>query len=146
MAKIIFILGLCASGKTYQAKIITEQAHAYLLDEGFNPDQGDLFHQNYCKILQKLQSGINCVVVEIGLCNPKVRNTLLNKLQRDAPNTEVGWICIENDLEQANKNVAIRAQNGGKADVAGHIDINRTVSPVYTYPSGATVIPVYRPT
>jgi hypothetical protein len=58
-----------------------------------------------------------------------------------APDTQIEWLCFENDLESANWNVTHRTNKG---DAANHHGINAKQYPRYTYPDGARRIPITR--
>ena len=57
MAKVTFILGLCASGKTYQAKKLAKIETALLIDEGLNPYVNPPFGKLYKKLIDSLKKG-----------------------------------------------------------------------------------------
>lgn len=144
MAKISFILGLCASGKSYLANKMGESSNVLIIDEGFNPDVDPPFYENYKKVLDSLKKGVNCVVIEIALCIRSYQIVIVNKLKNDIKDIEIEWICIENDLEQANKNITYRLSKGEKGS-QGHVRINEEISPMYTYPQNAKILPMFRP-
>jgi len=139
MAKAIFILGLCGSGKTNLANEIKKQNQAVIYDEGLLSDK---FESIYKSILENLRHDVDCVIVEINLCTKEAREFLLLKLNQDLPNTEKIWKCFENNIEKANKNVIKRAKKGEKTDIEGHKRINEEISPTYSYPKDAEILSI----
>ena len=144
MAKVTFILGLCASGKTYQAKKLAKIETALLIDEGLNPYVNPPFGKLYKKLIDSLKKGRNVVAIEIALCDVSIRSKLVSFIETDASDAEIKWVCIENDLNQANKNIEYRISKGEKGS-PGHYDINERVSRIYTYPDGAEIIQTFNP-
>jgi hypothetical protein len=108
MPTVTFILGLCGAGKSWLAHRIIAKA---MFDEGF-------------------------LLVEIAFCQAEARQAILQELDA-IPNLHVRWLCIENDLERANKNSRERTHPG---DPDIQVQINRGLSPNYTYPEGAIVL------
>ena len=144
MAKVTFILGLCASGKTYQAKKLAKIETALLIDEGLNPYVNPPFDKLYKKLIDSLKKGGGVVAIEIALCDVSIRSKLVSLIETDASDAEIKWVCIENDLNQANKNIEYRISKGEKGS-PGHYDINERVSRIYTYPNGAEIIQTFNP-
>lgn len=128
MPTVTFILGLCGAGKTWVAQRIIAGA---MFDEGFllEPDQRR-------RLTQVLQAGHDAVVVEIGFCKADAREAILRELSA-IPNLHVRWLCIENNLEKANKNCRERTHPG---DPDIQVQINAALSPAYTYPAGAIIL------
>lgn len=137
MAKAIFVLGLCGSGKTHLAEDIKQRNPAiFLKDEGFNID----FEENYQTLVKNLREGKDCIVIEIEFCcREDLRELIEQKLRRDLPEVKIVWKCFENDIEKANKNVLNRKN---KADAEGHTEINSRVSKCYTYPKNSEILPI----
>ncbi len=131
MATVTFIVGLCGAGKTWLA----ERMPGTKFDEGFLKDV-----DQHAALINALRSGEGCVVVEIAYCLEEDRRSIVRELAREVPTAEIEWLCIENDLDKANKNCRERTNKG---DPDGHVRINRWVSPRYTYPVGATVLPMW---
>ena len=93
------------------------------------------------EVIKWLQAGNDCIIEEISYCVPEFRNALLQAMREAVPDLAIEWVCLENDLELANFNVLHR----DKGDVERHLIINtRNVSPRYTYPDGATPVPIHR--
>lgn len=125
MAKITFILGLCASGKTHFLKeLLKEAPNSLYLDEGFIGENGVNFNKNYSILKKSLQEGKDYIIVEIGFCEEKARELILDRLNNDFSQIEIVWKCFENVPEKANKNVEHRAKKGENKDIVGHININ----------------------
>ncbi len=129
MATVTFILGLCGAGKTWLSDRIVSGAK---FDEGFLNDP-----TQHAALIEALRSGRDCVVVEIAYCQEAARQQIVQELASAVPNVSITWFCIENDLFRANKNCRERTNKG---DADGHVEINRRVSSVYTYPEGGVIL------
>lgn len=149
MSKMTLVIGLCGSGKTYQIKKIVEETGAKIFgvgedwDEGFSPVDRTNFESLYSKAVKHLLSGNDCVASDISLCVGDIRQFVISRLSADVPSVEIAWVCMKNDRTMADKNVEWRAKRGQKTDVNGHLAINKFYSEVYTYPEGATIIPIF---
>jgi len=134
MAKATIILGLCGSGKTYLSEKISKETGAKIFE-------GIEHHKTLPCIIQYLKNGHDCVLEEMAYSTKDGREYLVNALTSQVEGVVIEWICFENDLESANWNVQKRTN---KRDIKGHISINMRLSKVYTYPDGATIIPISR--
>ncbi len=79
------------------------------------------------------------MAVEIHYCWPECRNQIIRELRAAVPDVRIEWLCIENDLQKANKNCLERP----KGDPDRHIEINSRLSPRYTYPDGAKILKMW---
>lgn len=100
MATVTFILGLCGSGKTWHAdRIVAAGKAVRKFDEKFIEE---CVQQN--EVIKSLRDGEDCVVVEINYCLEEKRQEIVSKLTKAVQNVKIKWLCIENDLDKANKN------------------------------------------
>jgi hypothetical protein len=134
MAKVIFILGLCGSGKTYLSEQLREQTGAEVFDNLLADGSG------LPALIQCLKDGKDCIVDEVRLCLPTYRDGIMKHLSQ-ITGLETHWICYENDLESANWNVMHRKNKG---DPEGHLEINLRLHPHYDHPPDAEIIPIQR--
>lgn len=132
MTTVTFILGLSGSGKTWLADRIDAAAK---FDEGFLNDQ-----TQHDALIAVLRSGTDCVVVEIAYCREEARKQIVSEITKAVPNVKINWLCIENNLDRANKNCRQRTNKG---DPEGHVKINLGVSPSYTYPDGGVILKMW---
>jgi len=132
MATVTFILGLCGAGKSWLA---SRAAVGAKFDEGFLDDASQ-----HDALIASLRSGNDAVVVEIAYCVEEARIAIVRELERAVPGVSIRWVCFENDLVVANKNCRERMNKG---DAEGHVAINERVSPWYTYPKDALVLPMW---
>lgn len=131
MPTVTFVLGLCGAGKSWLADRIIAKAK---FDEGFLlPDRVE---ENVTALISTLREGGDAVVVEIGFCQAGPRAAIVKALA-DVRDLHVRWLCIENDLQKANKNCLERQHPG---DPRIQIDINGRLSPAYSYPDGAVLL------
>ena len=132
MATVTFILGLCGAGKTWLKDRIIAGGK---FDEGFlnDPDQ-------HRALISTLLSGEDCVVVEIAYCQQLESEQIVSELTSAVPNVKIRWLCIENNLERANKNCRERTNKGSPE---GHVRMNAGYSQVYTYPEGGVIFKMW---
>ncbi|MGH2396319.1 MAG: hypothetical protein ACRDFW_04895 [bacterium] len=132
MPTVTFILGLCGAGKTWLADRIVAGRK---FDEGFLNDRAQ-----HDELIQALRRGEDCVVVEIAYCFAERRRHIVGELTGAVSNLGITWLCIENDLNRANKNCRERVNKG---DPEGHVRINEQVSPRYSYPDGGVIFKMW---
>ena len=138
MTTITFITGLCGSGKTYYSEQLKKKTGA-LLFEGIG--KGIENNENWLIIVSHLKNGNDCVVEEMDFCFQKPRDSVIKYILGNTPDTEIKWVCFENDLDSANWNVR---QRTNKADINGHLYINAQLTRFYTYQFGAKIVPITR--
>ncbi len=136
MARVTFIVGLCASGKSHLLGEMLKKSSSSYKDEGFI---GEKFNENYEILKKSLQNEKDYIIVEIGFYLEQNRKIIIDKLKADVPGVEIIWKCFENDIEKANKNISNRKN---KSDVKGHKDINSRISPIYTFPDNAEILSI----
>jgi hypothetical protein len=124
MPTVTFVLGLCGSGKSWLAENLRNETGAEWFDEpiGRNTESD---------IVQCLQDGRDCVVEELFYCCEYYRSQMLARL-RGIANPEIRFVCFDNALESANRNVERRTNKG---EIQKHLELNRRVSPFYTFPA-----------
>jgi hypothetical protein len=132
MATVTFVLGLSGSGKTWLAERIKAVAK---FDESFLGTPED--HQ---ALVGLLKLGKDCVVVDIGYCDQRHRDAIVQEITAAVPDARINWLCIENDLHKANRNCWERKDKG---DPEGHARTNQIVSPLYTYSDGAVILKMW---
>ena len=134
MATCTFIVGLCGSGKTYLSQQLKKATGAEVF-ENLLADGG-----NFPALIECLKEGKDCIVDEVRLCLADYRNQIIQYIAQVA-DVRTRWICYENDLESANRNVIHRKN---KADPEGHLDINLRLHPHYESPANAEILPIQR--
>ena len=127
-SKIIVIVGLPGSGKTYLGKKLTEDTGFEFLDDVTKTQMGRL------KAL--LDEGKSCIVSDPNLVIEPIRKSAAEYLAK-FPNLEIEWIFFENNPKQCMNNVTRR--NDGRK-VFGFIE---AFSKKYVVPDGAKVVKVY---
>ena len=85
----------------------------------------------------ELRAGRNCVISDCEFCKKEVRKELTEVVTYHVPNVEIVWICFENNPEQCGKNVI-----SSQREVKGRLPRIDTYTKVYSYPMGATTLPV----
>ena len=134
MAKLIFILGLCGSGKTLLAERLKKETGAKVFTNLLAEDSG------LDSLIQALRGDTDCIIDEVRFCLPAYRDQILQSLSQ-ITGLDTRWICYENDLETANWNVIHRTDKG---DPEGHLALNLRLHPHYTYPADAEIIPILK--
>ena len=138
MAKLIFILGLCGSGKTPLTESMkTKDPELYAIDEGFNPSANPDFNDKFSQVKKHLSGGHDCAIIEIEMCREPFRSHLAG-LFKDISDTEIKYICFENNLTKANDNLS----KPGQRDPAGRKQINNVLSPQYTIPPRSQILEI----
>src|SRR5262249_12908836 len=101
-------------------------------------------HQAHPVLIDKLKQGKDCIVEEITYCHAWARDEMVRCLKSQVPDLTIKWICLENDLETANWNVANRPVKNEPGEAERHQEINRRVATFYTYPPDAERRPIHR--
>jgi hypothetical protein len=133
MPTVTFILGLCGSGKTWLAQTLLTETEAEWFDEPIGENKEPA-------IVQCLRDGRDCIVEELFYCLEQYRSPMLDRLQ-GIPGLEIKFVCFENDLDSANWNVSRRTNKG---EIQKHLDLNRRVSPLYTFPANCKRLAIHR--
>lgn len=134
MVKLIVVLGLCGSGKTYLSEKINKKTGAKIFE-------GVVHHKSLPEIVKCLHNGENCVIEEIAYCTQEGRTQLTTIIEKEVKGVAIEWVCLENDLSSANWNVKKRTN---KNNIEGHLNINNHWHSLYTYPVGIKPIPITR--
>jgi alpha-D-ribose 1-methylphosphonate 5-triphosphate synthase subunit PhnL len=132
MPTLTIILGLCGSGKSHFAKMLTCKVQ---FDEGFLNCQAD--HE---WLFRALNHGEDCSIIEICYCSVAYRRIFLKELSERVKKVSVSWLCFENDIKAANRNCRRRPDRNPKS----HFRINRRLRKEYIYPEGAVMLKVWR--
>jgi hypothetical protein len=133
MPKVVFLVGLCGSGKSHLAKQLDRETGAIVFD-------GVMNSRALVALQECLGRGEDCIVEEISLCIAANRDMIAGLLG-PIHTLQFEWIFFENDLESANWNVNHRENKG---DPEGHCRINAYVHRRYTIPDGAKLLKITR--
>ena len=134
MPTVTFVIGLCGSGKSFHVDRLANERQVSVFEGIVEKNEFDL-------LFEKLREGHDCVVEEICFCWADNRQLIIEDLKRRLPDVAVEWFCLENDLDAANWNAVTRTNKG---EAERHVNINRRVSPSYTYPDGCDPVPIVR--
>jgi hypothetical protein len=129
---VIFLLGLCGSGKSHMADRINADIK---IDEDFLDSRS--MHKGLISAIKKKKT---IVITEIAYCVEKYRKEVCREILKVDSGAQIDWICFENDLFRANKNCKERSNKGPQEQVKAHMRINRNLSEKYTYPKGAIIL------
>jgi len=132
--KIIFIVGLPGSGKSYLGKKLAEQTNAIGYFDDLSVADKSVF-ERFKKLLFQKQGTI--IVNDVYLCEPKHRESALNLIKEVNP--KIQWIYFENNLEKCRRNVEFR--NDGR-DVEGSL---LRFSKSYVIPENVEPLLIWQP-
>ncbi len=133
-SKVVFIVGLPGSGKSY----LTE-TYAAKPFHGIFDDISIGGKERYARFEKDLKAGTHTLVVsDIFLCDPKLREKAVKKILAVAPNTVFEWIFFENSPVKCRKNVIHR--NDGRAVEASIARLTKC----YTIPEGVTPLKIWQ--
>jgi len=140
MAKVIFLLGLAGSGKSFYAEKLKRENGAEICEGIAAPHHP----KGVQEVIEYLNAGKNCTVEEIAYCFSKNRDKVVSDILSKVPNAEIEWLCLENDLESANWNVERRTRKNTTSEINAHLRINENWHNRYTYPENTEIIPIKR--
>lgn len=134
MSTVIFVIGLCGSGKTREVGELGRE------QPGARVYQADVDGKGYYRELRlSLLAGRDCIVEDICQCVEEPYRRMMRGLLATVPGVRVEWVAFENDVRRANWNCAMRSKRDPKA----HLKINRRLRWRYTIPKGARVLPIH---
>lgn len=126
--KILVIVGLPASSKTYLGEKLSQETGAMFLDDV----------KDATVIDEAIAEGhTNLIVTHPFFCDEKIRQKFVEHMQGSYHGVEFEWIFFENDPAQCRENAKRRERA-----VEGTI---RRFERIYTVPEGYKPIPVWRP-
>lgn len=125
--KIILIVGLPASGKTFLGRKLALEQNLKLIDD-----------PTYLSEIVSHENGL--VICDPKLCRQIDRNCAKDFLKSKFPNAEIEWIFFENDYKACLKNSHLRKEQGDNRSVDRFIWY---LSTVYS-PEGSCQIPVWK--
>ncbi|MBI1877489.1 MAG: AAA family ATPase [Chloroflexi bacterium] len=142
MAKLVIVVGLPGSGKTFNLPRFKKEHNAEYLRDSFKKnafhDSGWITNsRHYVDLISQLRNGNNCIIADIDFCREEAREEAMAAIQYHVPGVEVQWICFENNPDQCRKNVI-----SSKRAVEGRLPRIEEFTKLYTYPPEALLIPV----
>lgn len=145
MPKVVFLAGLCGSGKTRKGKQM-ERDDGFLWVEGIEHVFPNGEKTNYRTLIAHLKAGRNCVAEELQMLSPGYRIAIGAKLKSEVPGLEVEFWFFAKDLVKATRNVPSRPDD--KKRIQDHLFINCNVYHHYIIPHDPAIIilPIEEPT
>jgi len=134
--RVVFIVGLCGSGKSYLGCVLERQGFR-LFDEGFLHSK-----RQHISLIAALRKGRSYAVIEIAYCYPVYRRRILRELLSKVDGVNIEWLYFANDRRSADHNCQKR--EGGKRNPKAHLKINRRLSRGYVIPRFVKPIPITR--
>lgn len=109
MPNVVFVLGLCGSGKSKRAKELTSQGFMSFDEKSIgrpvHPDLQTWPNSAYPEFVQAVIDGKNCVVTEVAFYIKVHRQHVTSELTSKRPDVVIEWECFDTaDLEVANFN------------------------------------------
>src|SRR5437879_1556954 len=110
MAKLVIVVGLPGSGKTFHLPRLKQEYNAKYLRDSFKKNA---FHgsswitssRHYVDLIGHLRDGHSCIISDIDFCKMEAREEAVEAIRYHVPDVEIRWICFENNPEQCRKNV-----------------------------------------
>lgn len=108
MQRIVFVLGLCGSGKSERAKDLASQGFKNF-DEKITGKSVNPYWQDdgYEQFVQAVVNGESCVVTDVAFYSEQLRQQVTNELKSKRRNVKIEWECYTSEgdgLEKANYN------------------------------------------
>src|SRR4051794_33289603 len=127
MAKVVFLVGLCGSGKSRKAAEM-QSNEGYVWVEGIH---GNL--QEFLRLLDCLRAGQNCVAEELQTISAQYRAHIEDWLKRAIPGVDVEFWFFEKDIVKLTQNVLQRPDSDKR--IADHLLINGRTFDQYVIPT-----------
>ncbi len=153
MPKVVFILGLCGSGKSTRAKVLEARGFVNFDEKAtgrpMHPDLEVWPTSAYRQFLETVAAGRDCVVTEIFFYRRDAQPLVMRDVSGLRPDAVVEWECFNHaDLEIANYNCEHdpdRTAEGIRANLAQNQDtIVALRNGTYELPSGHAVLTTVR--
>ena len=109
MPHVVFVLGLCGSGKSRRAKELESQGFTSFDEKSIgrpvHPNRQEWPNSAYPDFVQAVVEGKNCVVTEVAFYDRVLRQIVTSELISKRPDVVIEWECFDiTDLEIANCN------------------------------------------
>lgn len=143
VAKLIFLVGLCGSGKSYLWKTHFKSSGAELI-EGIK-HQEDTMGENITwePIFEKLRNGKTCVIDDTTLCLRAYQEHCLKMIER-LQDIEKEWIFFENNVNKANANLDRHERQNDGRNVPTMKHRNQELSANYYIPDGYEIREIWQ--
>lgn len=141
MPKLIFLVGLCGSGKTRKGNSMNSSS-LFWAGEGIGSCT-----EKRLKLIEVLRIGIDCVAEEFLTFTDQQRTHLEMKIRGEygiSPLLVVDFWFFEKDKEKARRNILSRPD--GEKHHASHLALNDLHFESYQIPEGAVVLEIEPPT
>ena|ERR1700722_1262944 len=140
MAKVIFLVGLCGSGKSRKADEM-QTKDGYVWVEGIHGNPAELL-----KLADNLRAGKNSVAEEFQTLTANYRVFIEDWLKRAVPGTDVEFWYFEKDIIKLTRNVLDRPDT--EKCIADHLLINGRNYDRYDIPTSPppVILPIDPPT
>jgi len=109
MPHVVFVLGLCGSGKSKRANELASQGFMSFdeksIGRSVHPNLQKWPNSAYPEFVQAVVDGKNCVVTEVAFYDRALRQLVTSELTSKRPDVVIEWECFATtDLENANYN------------------------------------------
>ncbi len=116
MAKVVYLVGLCGSGKTRKGKSMEGEGWTWM-GEGMVHTS-----ERFGQMIGHLVAGRDCVCEEFQTLDPEYRRSIRLLITSQVPTAVVEFWFFEKDIVKATRNVLSRPDS--KKDLEGHPLIN----------------------
>jgi hypothetical protein len=109
MPRIVFVLGLCGSGKSTRARKLNADGlinfDEKVTGRPVHPDLAQWPRSAYRELLEAIVLGQDCVVTEIYFYRPEAQQHIIQELRAIRPDVVIEWECFDAaDVDLANYN------------------------------------------
>lgn len=133
MAKLIIVIGLPGSGKSYYLRQLlkSNEVSAYYDDyqkDSYNESSNPYLSKNYGQLLTQLINGDIIAIADIMYCQQDKLAAVIESINHVIPNIEIDMRYFENDPEKAIASIRSRSRSGR---VESEIAYVNEISPQY---------------
>jgi predicted kinase len=148
MSKLIFIVGLPGSGKSSYVKKINEN-NTFIVFDDFKDNailnrREFTFSSSYCKLMDCLRAGKNCIITDIDFCKTSSREEAELIMTGWKLGIEIEWVFFENNPEQCVENINKRAIELIRNEDSAILKAAEYTKE-YNIPRGAKILNVWTP-
>lgn len=109
MPHVVFVLGLCGSGKSKRANELASQGFTSFDEKSIgrpvHPNLQEWPNSAYPEFVQAVVDGKNCVVTEVAFYDGALRQLVISELTSKRPDVVIEWECFDTmDQKNANHN------------------------------------------
>jgi len=145
MVKLIIVIGLPGSGKSYKLYSLKEKGEVdFIYDDFHGKSKYDIAcienSRHYIDLMDNLMTGHTCAISDIEFCLSNRMAYIIDYFKKQFGDIEIRSLYFNNDQEACSLNI-LRNQNRNNNERLAKIKL---LSNVYVVPNGAEVMEVYK--